>query len=109
MAKLKRSEYIVISRAVCRVLFKSGCFGKGSLYLDNLAKGLADREFPRLQITKGKIETVLEALVKQEICGKKKKERGWKYFLNMDRLDKIKEIIKETGSTSIIPTLLLLS
>lgn len=108
MAKVKRSEYIIISRAVCRSLFKAGCFGKGSLYLDNLAKGATDREFSKLQITKDKIEIVVESLVKQKICGKKKKEHGWKYYLNMERLDKIKEIIKETGSSSIIPTLLLL-
>jgi transcription initiation factor IIE alpha subunit len=108
MSKLRRSEYIIVSRAVCRVLFKSCCFGKGSLYLDNLAKGLADREISKLQITKDKIETALEALVKQRICGKKKKEHGWKYYLNMNHLDKIKEIIKETGSGSLIPTLLML-
>ena len=108
MAKIKRSEYIIISRAVCRTLFKAGCFGKGSLYIDNLAKGATDREFSKLQITKDKIEIVVEALVKQKICGKKKKEHGWKYYLNMERLGKIKEIIKETGSGSIIPLLLML-
>ena len=108
MAKVKRSEYIIISRVVCRTLFKTGCFGKGSLYLDNLAKGATDREFPKLQITKDKMEIVVEALVKQKICGKKKKEHGWKYYLNMERLDKIKEIMKETGSNSIIPVLLML-
>ena len=37
-----------------------------------------------------------------------KKEHGWKYYLNMERLGKIKEIIKETGSGSIIPLLLML-
>ena len=108
MVKVKRSEYIIVSRAVCRTLFKVGCFGKGSIYLDNLAKGATDREFSKLQITKNKIEIVVEALVKQKICGKKKKEHGWKYYLNMERLDKIKEIIKETGSGSIIPLLLML-
>ena len=109
MAKVKRSEYITVSRVICRTLFKGGYFGKGSLYFDNLVKGLSDREFSKLNITKDKIEVVLEALVKQKICGKKKKEHGWKYFLNMDRLDKIKEIIKETGKGSIIPILLFLS
>lgn len=109
MTKVKKSEYIIISRAICRTLFKTGCFGKGSLYFDNLEKGLSNREFSKLDLTKDKIETVLEALVKQNICGKKKKEHGWKYYLNMDRLDKIKEIIKETGRSSIIPILLMLS
>jgi len=108
MVKVKRSEYIIISRAICRTLFKAGCFGKGSLYLDNLAKGATDREFSKFQITKDKIEVVVQALVKQRICGKKKKELGWKYYLNMERLNKIKEIIKETGNDSIIPILLML-
>ena len=108
MTKVKRSEYIIISRAICRTLFKAGCFGKGSLYLDNLAKGATDREFSKLQITKNKVEIVVEALIKQKICCKKKKEHGWKYYLNMERLNKIKEIIKETGNNSIIPILLML-
>ena len=108
MTKIKRSEYIIVSRAVCRTLFKAGCFGKGSMYFDNLAKCLSDREFSRLAILKGKIDIVLNALVKQRILGKKKKKHGWKYYLNMERLDKVKEIIKETGKDSIIPILLLL-
>ncbi|MBI2558162.1 hypothetical protein HYW20_02475 [Candidatus Woesearchaeota archaeon] len=108
MVEVKRSEYIIVSRAVCRELFKAGCFGKGSIYFDNLAKGVKDREFSKLNITKDKIEIVLEALVKQSICGKKKKEHGWKYYLNMNKIDKIKGIIKESGSGSIIPVLLML-
>lgn len=51
---------------------------------------------------------ILEALVKQRICCKKKKKHGWKYYLNIDRYDKIKEIIKETGTDSIITVLLML-
>ena len=69
--------------------------------MDNLKKGIPQNYLD-------KVETVLEALVKQEICGKKKKDHGWKYFLHMDRYDKIKEIIKEKGKNSIIPILLLL-
>ena len=106
MTKVKRSEYIIVSRAICRNLFKANCWGKGSMYLDNLAKGLSDREFSKLNISKDKVEVVLDALVKQKICIKKKKKHGWKYYLNMDRYDKIKEIIKEIGSGSIIPLLL---
>ena len=67
---------------------------------------MAEREFSKLNITKDKIEKVLQALVKQKICRKKKKKHGWKYYLNMDRYDKIKEITKETGKGSIIPILL---
>ena len=104
--RIKKSEYIITSRAICRNLFKANCWGKGSIYFDNLAKGLADREFSKLSISKEKIEAVLEALVKQKICGKKKKKHGWKYYLNMERYDKIKEIIKELGTSSIIPLLL---
>ena len=108
MANVRKSEYIIVSRAVCRTLLKAGCFGKGSLYLDNLIKGLSNREFNKLDISKDKIQKVLDALVKQKICGKKKKEHGWKYYLNMDRYDKIQEIVKETGTSSIIPILLML-
>ena len=114
MAKIKKSEYIKISRALVKKLYGETCFGKGSLYIETLKKGIT-KEYT------DKVEIVLEALVKQNICGKKKKESnaselvrtrsqvtGWKYYLNMDRYDKIKEIIKEGGSNSIIPILLML-
>ena len=69
------------------------------MYKENIVKGLPD---------KGIAKKVLEALTKQKIVCKKKKEHGWKYYLNMGRYDKIKEIIKETGKQSIILILLLL-
>ena len=69
------------------------------MYEENVIAGLPDG---------GIAKEMLAALVKQKICGKKKKEHGWKYYLNMERLDKIKEIIKETGTKSIIPILLML-
>ncbi|MBW2976634.1 hypothetical protein KY347_04265 [Candidatus Woesearchaeota archaeon] len=108
MTGIKKSEYVIASRSICRNLFKNGCFGKGSLYFDNITKGLGNREFSKLDITKDKVEIVLEALVKQRICLKKKKKHGWKYYLNMDKIEKIREIIKETGSDSIIPLLLMI-
>ncbi|MEK6949110.1 MAG: hypothetical protein AABX34_02740 [Nanoarchaeota archaeon] len=95
--KVRKSDYIKYSRFMVRKLHKSTCYGKGSMYEENVAAGLPDREIA---------EEVLAALVKQSICCKKKKEHGWKYYLNMERYDKIKEIIKETGSSSIIPILL---
>ena len=101
MTKVKRSEYIRISRTIVKKLFDQNCFGKGSVYIHILKSGISKEDLD-------KIEIVLEALVKQKICGKKKKEHGWKYYLNMERYDKIKEIIKEAGSKSIIPILLLL-
>ena len=101
MAKVKKSEYIKISRMLVRKLYDETCFGKGSLYIETLKKGVSKEYL-------NKIEIVLEALVKQKICCKKKKQHGWKYYLNIDRYDKIKEIIKETGSNSIIPILLML-
>ena len=108
MTKVKKSEYIIASRTICKTLFSAGCFGEGSIYFDNLTKGLSDRELSKLNITKDKIEKVIEALVKQKIVCKKKKKLGWKYYLNWDRKDKIKEIIKETGKESIISILLML-
>lgn len=82
-----------------RKLHRSTCYGAGSMYEENVVAGLPDRSIAR---------EVLAALVKQNICCKKKKEHGWKYYLNMNRYDKIKEIIKETGNHSIIPILLML-
>mgnify|MGYP000457000895 CR=1 FL=1 len=84
--KVRKSEYIKYSRFIVRKLHKSTCYGKGSMYEENVVAGLPD---------KGKAKEVLAALVKQKICLKKKKGHGWKYYLNMDRYDKIKEIIKE--------------
>ena len=99
MAKVKKSEYIRISRTIVKKLFDSNCFGKGSVYIHVLKSGVSNEDLD-------KVEIVLEALIKQNICCKKKKEHGWKYYLNMNRYDKIKEIIKESGSRSIIPILL---
>lgn len=101
MVKIKKSDYIKISRTIIRKLFDLTCFGKGSVYIQVLKSG-----FPKDQLDK--IDIVLGALVKQKICCKKKKGFGWKYYLNMERYSKIIEIIKEKGESSIIPVLLLL-
>ncbi|MBI2128849.1 hypothetical protein HYU07_01285 [Candidatus Woesearchaeota archaeon] len=101
MAQVKRSEYIRISRDIVKKLFDLGCFGKGSVYINVLKTATPKEDLD-------KTDKVLDALVRQNICCKKKKEHGWKYYLNMDRYDKIKEIIKETGVRSIIPVLLML-
>ncbi len=97
--KVRKSDYIKYSRFIVRKLHRSTCYGAGSMYEDNVAAGLPDKDIAK---------KVLAALVKQRICCKKKKEHGWKYYLNMERYDKIKEIIKEEGSSSIIPILLML-
>ena len=101
MDKIKKSDYIKLSRILIRKLFDENCFGKGSIYIDNLKRGIPQEYLD-------KVETVLDALFKQGICGKKKKEHGWKYFLKIERLDKIKEILKEKGGSSIITLLLML-
>ena len=101
MVKIKKSVYIKLSRTLIKKLYDETCFGKGSLYFDNLKRGIPNEHLDKVGI-------ILEALVKQGICGKKKKEHGWKYFLNIKRLDKIREIIKEKGERSIIPILLML-
>ena len=97
--KVHKSDYIKYSRFIVRKLHRSTCYGKGSMYEETVVAGLPDRG-----IAKG----VLAALVKQKICCKKKKKHGWKYYLNIERLDKIKEIVKEKGNKSIIPILLML-
>ena len=101
MVKVKKSEYIRISRTIVKKLFDLACFGKGSVYIHVLKSKVSKEDL-------GKVEEVLDALVKQNICCKKKKENGWKYYLNMERYDKIMEIIKERGDRSIIPLLLML-
>ena len=74
MVKLKKSDYIKLSRTLIRKLYDENCFGKGSIYIDNLKRGVSQEYLD-------KVETVLDALVKQEICGKKRKEHGWKFIL----------------------------
>ena len=116
MGKVKKSEYIRISRTIVKKLFDQNCFGKGSVYINVLKSGISKEDLDKVGI-------VLDAMVKQNICCKKKKESnaselrskrtrsqvtGWKYYLNMERYDKIKEIIKEKRNTSVIPILLML-
>ena len=97
--KIFKSDYVKYSRFIVRKLHKACCYSDGSMYEDNVVKGLPDKNISK---------KVLQALVKQGICGKKKKQHGWKYYLNMKRIDKIKEIVKEKGRISIIPILLAL-
>jgi len=97
MLKIKKREYIKYSRTIIRKLYVARCFGKGSIYKENILNGLPDKEIAN---------KVLEALVKQKIIQKKKKKHGWKYYLNMNRIDKIKQIIKEKGRISLISLLL---
>lgn len=101
MSRIKKSEYIRISRTIVKKLFELNCFGKGSVYIHVLKSGIPKEELD-------KVESVLEAIIVQDICRRKKKGHGWKYYLNIDRYDKIKEIIKEKGKNSIIPILLML-
>ena len=85
--RVLRSEYINISKILLRKLYKTGCWGKGSLYEVHLKDG-----FP--QEDKGKVLVVADALVKQQILVKVPKKYGFKYYLNSARRDKIKEILK---------------
>lgn len=101
MVKVRKSEYIKISRTIVKKLFDLNCFGKGSVYIHVIKTAIPKEDLSKVNI-------VLEALIKQNICSKKKKKHGWKYYLNWDRKDKIREIIKETGKQSIIPVLLML-
>lgn len=101
MVNVKKSEYIRISRTIVKKLFDLNCFGKGSVYINVIKSGIPKEDLD-------KVDVVLEGVIKQNICCKKKKKYGWKYYLNIGRYDKIKEIIKETGKKSIIPVLLML-
>jgi len=86
MMKIKRSEYIAISKSIIRKLYSCGCWGEGSLYEDNLKDGFPPEE-------RGKIVDVANALVRQGILCKKSKKYGLKYFLNTERREKINEIL----------------
>ena len=84
--KITRSDYIAISKAILRKLYITGCWGKGSLYEDNMKDGFPQGE-------KGKILAVADALAKQGIICKKRKLYGFKYYLNAERRDKIRQIL----------------
>jgi hypothetical protein len=99
MAKVKRSEYIIYSRTIIRKLYANGCWGAGSMYEDNLLSAMPDKSIAK---------EVLRALAKQGLVFEKKKKFGSKCYLNNDRIDKIREIIKEKGRSSIIPLLLMI-
>ncbi|MAG15699.1 hypothetical protein CMO88_01415 [Candidatus Woesearchaeota archaeon] len=83
--KVTKSEYIQISKSLIIKLYKLGCWGKGSLYEDELKDGFPSDD-------KGKVLVVADALVKQKILCKKAKKYGFKYYLNQERRDKIDEI-----------------
>lgn len=93
--KIYKSEYIKISRAVITKLRILDCWGKGSVYVDVLKSG-----FPPEKIDK--VKRVVDGLVKQKLIIKKKKEHGWKYFLNKEKQDKIGEICKEMGRITLL-------
>mgnify|MGYP001569023461 FL=1 len=91
MAKIKKSEYIIISKKIIRLLLRETCWGKGSMYLDNIKKsGFKDYEVPL-------VEDVIKALVRQRLVMKKKHKHGWKYFLNNEKREKLFSIAKEIG------------
>jgi len=81
-----RSDYIIISKAILRKLYITGCWGKGSLYEDNLKDGFPPEE-------KGKVIVIANALVRQNILCKKRKLYGFKFYLNTERRNKIRQIL----------------
>jgi len=91
MAKIKKSEYIIISRKIIRLLLRETCWGKGSMYIDNIKKsGFKDNEIPMVEI-------VINGLIKQGLVIKKKHKHGWKYYLNSSKREKLFSIAKEIG------------
>ena len=87
VVKVTKSDYIKISKSLIRKLYKLGCWGKGSLYEDNLKDGFPSED-------KGRVLIIANALVKQGILCKKPKKYGFKYYLNLERRDKINQIIR---------------
>ena len=94
MVKVKKSEYIIVSKKIIRLLLRETCWGKGSMYLDNIKKsGFKDNEIPL-------VEDIINGLVKQGLAMKKKHKYGWKYHLNNEKRGKLFGIAKEIGKTS---------
>ena len=87
VVKVTKSDYVKISKSLIRKLYKLGCWGKGSLYEDNLKDGFPSED-------KGKVLIIANALVKQGILCKKPKKYGFKYYLSLERRDKINQIIR---------------
>lgn len=91
MTKIKKSEYIIISKKIIRLLLRETCWGKGSMYLDNIKNsGFKDSEISL-------VESVINGLVQQGLVMKKKHKYGWKYYLNKEKREKLFSIAKEAG------------
>ena len=84
---MKKSQYIRISKTIIQKLYSNGCWGHGSMYEENLKSGIKENSKD--------INLVLKALCKQKILGSKPHKYGKKYYLNNEKTDKIKQIIKE--------------
>jgi|TARA_B100001971_G_C17726809_1_gene303936 hypothetical protein len=84
---MKKSQYIRISKTIIQKLSSNGCWGKGSMYENNLKNGIKE--------TGKDIDLVIKALEKQQIICSKAHKFGKKLFLNKDKRDKIGEITKE--------------
>ena len=92
MVKIKKSDYIIISKKIIRLLLRETCWGKGSMYLDNIKKsGFKDHEIPL-------VKDIINGLVKQGLVMKKKHSHGWKYYLNNKKREKLFLIAKEVGT-----------
>ena len=75
MVKVKKSEYIIISKKIIRLLLRETCWGKGSMYFDNIKKsGFKDNEIPL-------VEDVINGLVKQALVMKKKHKYGLRWIV----------------------------
>jgi len=94
MVRIKKSEYIIISKKIIRLLLRETCWGKGSMYVDNIKRsGFKDIE---IQL----VEPVINGLVKQGLVMKKKHKHGLKFFLNNEKREKLFEIAKEVGKNT---------
>ena len=56
MVRLKKSEYIKISRTLIRKLYDETCFGKGSLYINTLKGGIPNDYISKVEIILNALE-----------------------------------------------------
>lgn len=95
---VKETDFKKIAKIIVIKLYKNekGFFGKGSLYLDNLKKGTKHE---------GGVKKVAEVLYRKQILGRKKKKRGYKYYIldkKWARKIRDEELTKEEWKTIFI-------
>ena len=84
---MKKSSYLRLRAFVLRRLLDERCFGGKQMLLENVAKYVREE--------KRDAEAVLHKLIAQGYVLSKKKHYGVHIWLNMSRLEEIKEMLEK--------------